>query len=220
MARQRVLVLRWVVAKRRPDVTGRLLAEAETARHEAGRALHREVAPLLAAAILELHLAGEPAPRALEILDRSVKALREIELGLRPPLLDEAGLGPSLRWLGERTRAQVMLPDGLPRLPAALEWQLYLGIEGLLRRGLRPGTARLSLDPGKPPRLRVSGRPGKHGTFALAALRARLRGTAPVSVARKPAGSLTVSVALQKPARPPRTFLAMTAKIERRRGGR
>jgi hypothetical protein len=210
-------VLPSVVAKRRPPVTARLLAEAESERHQAGRALHRDVAPLLAAAILELHLGG--TPRALEILDRGVKALREIELGLRPPLLDEAGLGPPLRWLGERAGAKVLLPDSLPRLPAERERQLYLGLERLIRQGLRPGTARISLTAGKPPRLRVAGKPARDGDFALAALRARLRGTITVGVART-AGSLSVSVPLQKPARPPRIFPAMVGKVAGRGKGR
>jgi hypothetical protein len=215
VARRRVLP--WVVAKSRPDVTGRLLDQAESARRQAGRALHREVAPLLAAAILELHLQGEAPARALEVLDRSVKALREIELGLRPPLLDEAGLGPPLRWLGERAGAQVTLPDRMPRLPVALEWQLYLGLERLLRQGLRPGSARLSVTAGKPPTLLVEGKPAREAEFAVAALRTRLRGTVGITV-RHPEAGLSLTVRLQNRARHPRTFPAMAAKNAR--GGR
>jgi len=165
-----------------------MLAENEAGQRRAGHALHRDVSPGLAAAILELNLLlreppaalAEAAPaslaRALGALAGSVAAARTIELSLRPPLLEEAGLGPPLRWLAEQEGASVELPERLPRLAGDLEWQLYQAVATLLRQGLRgKRTITVSL---RPLTLRLSGVRTRHHALALAAARARLAGRA------------------------------------------
>jgi hypothetical protein len=167
-----------------------MLGESEGAQGRAGRALHRDVAPGLSAAILELNLLQrEPASalalatpvaleRALSALAGSVAALRTIELSLRPPLLEEAGLGPPLRWLADREGAAVTMPERLPRLDRALEWQLFQAVATLVRRGLR-GRRRIFVS-GRPLLVRLEGRPTARLPRALAEARVRLAGRARV----------------------------------------
>jgi hypothetical protein len=178
------------VAKPRPPLAW-LLEEAEGAQRAAGRALHRQVASSLSAAILQLHLlAREPPqalaaaaatalPRALAVLEAGAQSLREIELGLRPPLLDEGGLATPLRWLAEREGVALAMPPRLPRLGAEREWQVYRGIELLVRRGVR-GLRRIEIDGDLV--VRISGKPTPDFARTTAALRARLPGA--VSVRR------------------------------------
>jgi hypothetical protein len=168
-------------------VAPRLLETSDRERLLAGRALHRDVAPGLSAALLQLELLqreepaelAQAAPAALErtvaALRNSANALRAIELSLRPPLLEEAGLGPPLRWLADQEGLTAELPR-IPRLAPALEWQLFQAAATLLRQGLR-GRRRLSAS--VPPLvLRLQGRPTAALPAALAEARARLAGRA------------------------------------------
>jgi hypothetical protein len=173
-----------------------MLARSEDEQRRAGRALHRDVSPGLSAAILELNLLlreppealGPAAPpaleRALAALAGSVSALRTIELSLRPPLLEEAGLGAPLRWLADQESVTLELAGELPRLAPALEWQLFASVAGLVRQGLR-GKRRIVVESGRPLCLRVGGAPTRQWPSAIAAARARLGPHARV-VARGP----------------------------------
>jgi hypothetical protein len=167
-----------------------MLAENEASQRAAGRALHRDVAPGLSAAILELNLLlreppaalAEAAPaslaRALGALAGSVAAARTIELSLRPPLLEEAGLGPPLRWLADQEGASVELPEKVPRLSGALEWQLFQAVAALIRQGLR-GKRTITVI-ARPFTVRLTGTRTRHHPTALAAARARLTGQAQI----------------------------------------
>jgi len=169
----------------------RLLAQSESGQRHAGRALHRDVAPGISAAILELNLLlreppavlADAAPaaltRALGALDRSAAALRTVELSLRPPLLDEVGLGPPLRWLASQESAIVEIPERLPRLPAELEWQMFAAIAALVRRGLR-GKRAIFVASTRPLTVVLRGARARAYPASLAAARARLAGQAQV----------------------------------------
>jgi len=181
---------RQITTKRSLAPGVRLLASSEGAQRSAGRALHRDVAAGLSAAILELGLLQREAPealaqaappaleRALGALQSSAAALRAVELSLRPPLLDEAGLGPPLRWLADDEGVTLTLPASLPRLRPALEWQLFQALAALLRRGLR-GLRRLDVT-GPPLVLRLYGRPTPALPATVAEARTRLAGQATV----------------------------------------
>lgn len=189
-----------------------MLAESEDGQRRAGRALHRDVSPGLSAAILELNLLLREPPaalaraapaaltRSLAALAASVAALRSIELSLRPPLLEEAGLGPPLRWLADQQGVVLTLPETLPRLSPAVEWQLFATLAGLVTSGLR-GRKRIVVESEGPLTFRISGTRTRAWPQALAAARARLAGLARVLTARD---QLTISFRSRRT--PPRTF--------------
>jgi hypothetical protein len=196
-------------------VEARMLAESEAGQRRAGHALHRDVSPGLAAAILELNLLLREPPgalaeatpaavaRALGALAASVAAARAVELSLRPPLLEEAGLGPPLRWLADQEGAGVELPDTVPRLPAALEWQLYQSVATLLRQGLR-GKRTIAVA-ARPFTVRLTGARTRRHAEALAAARARL-GHAQVQASAKEIRLLPRAAGFRSRRTPPRTF--------------
>jgi signal transduction histidine kinase len=114
-----------------------------TAREEERRRLRRELHDGVGAALAGLRLQLDAAhelvsdPRPRRILDaaragasEAVGDVRRITEDLRPPALDELGLGGSLRALGERSctpslEVRVEVPAELPGLPAAAEVAIY-----------------------------------------------------------------------------------------------
>jgi hypothetical protein len=171
----------------------RMLAASEAEKRGAGRALHSDVSPGISAAILELNLLLREPPaalaqvvpasveRTLRALAESASALRTIELTLRPPLLDELGLGAPLRWMADRSRVALQLPETLPRLAPELEWQLFQSITTLVRQGLR-GRRTVAIEGGKTLVLRIGGTPARGWPLAVADARIRLAGAARLSI--------------------------------------
>jgi signal transduction histidine kinase len=84
---------------------GRLEAAKEEERRFLAHELHDELGQSLTALKLRLQLDGrappltphETAPQALALIDQLIARVRQISVDLRPPLLDEVGLGPALR---------------------------------------------------------------------------------------------------------------------------
>jgi signal transduction histidine kinase len=84
----------------------RLEEVRESERRHLARELHDEIGQALTAAkintvMLRSAIPSELAPRLNEnaaILDRLLQQTRQISLDLRPPLLDDLGLVPALRW--------------------------------------------------------------------------------------------------------------------------
>lgn len=93
-----------VVSRRRDQV------EEEERRHLA-RELHDQIGQALTAAKIDLQSAQQSEDRnilrghlneAISVLDQILEQAREISLDLRPPLLDDLGLAPALRWVLDR----------------------------------------------------------------------------------------------------------------------
>jgi PAS domain S-box-containing protein len=85
----------------------RLLHIQEEERRHLARELHDEIGQTLTAAKLNLKIIGPDMPAkvtgrledSIQLLDRLLVQVRELSLDLRPPVLDELGLVPALRWL-------------------------------------------------------------------------------------------------------------------------
>jgi PAS domain S-box-containing protein len=79
----------------------------EEERRHLARELHDEIGQTLTAAKINLKIIAPDVPPqsisrlddSIELLDRLLRQVRELSLDLRPPLLDELGLVPTLRWL-------------------------------------------------------------------------------------------------------------------------
>jgi two-component system sensor histidine kinase UhpB len=110
----------------------RLLEVQEEERRHLARELHDEIGQALTAAKLNLKIIAPSVPPAIagrledsaQILDRLLMQVRELSLDLRPPLLDDLGLVPALRWLADqqarRTGLRITLAfnvDGLEMDP-------------------------------------------------------------------------------------------------------
>ncbi|MEY2562219.1 MAG: hypothetical protein QOH88_412 [Verrucomicrobiota bacterium] len=79
----------------------------EEERRHLARELHDEIGQNLTAAKINLNIIARDVPAhatgrlddSIQLLDALLLQVRQISLGLRPPLLDELGLVPTLRWL-------------------------------------------------------------------------------------------------------------------------
>jgi signal transduction histidine kinase len=88
----------------------RLFQVQEDEKRHLARELHDQIGQTLTAAKLNLKIIAPDAPPAIagrlgdsiQILDRLLQQVRELSLDLRPPLLDELGLAPALRWLADQ----------------------------------------------------------------------------------------------------------------------
>lgn len=89
----------------------RLLEIQESERRQVARELHDEIGQALTAAKITLQtLQRYPDPSAVDlrlddgiaVIDRALTQIRSISLELRPPLLDDLGLGAALRWFAEQ----------------------------------------------------------------------------------------------------------------------
>ena len=85
----------------------RLFQVQEDERRHLARELHDEIGQTLTAAKINLQIAAQDVPEkitgrlddSIHLLDRLLGQVRQLSLDLRPPLLDELGLVPALRWL-------------------------------------------------------------------------------------------------------------------------
>lgn len=117
------------------ELSQRLLSAHEEERRRIARELHDELGQSLAAVKLHLATLGEGLPEGqrreiLEIVDRAIDDTRSLAYSLRPPLLDDLGLLPSLRRLGEMVKTasglemHLNLEEG-KRLPRPVESLLF-----------------------------------------------------------------------------------------------
>jgi signal transduction histidine kinase len=93
----------------------RLFHVQEEERRHLARELHDEVGQALTATKLNLKIITPDVPASavgrlqdsIQLLDRLLGQVRQLSLDLRPPLLDQLGLVPTVRWLvdeqGQRT---------------------------------------------------------------------------------------------------------------------
>jgi signal transduction histidine kinase len=119
----------------------RLVSAREEERRRLRRDLHDGLGPALAgmamraeAAAALTHADPEEAARMLEELRREARDaladIRRLVYGLRPPALDELGLGGAIRQVAERMEPKALavdvdVPEELPDLPAAAEVAAY-----------------------------------------------------------------------------------------------
>jgi signal transduction histidine kinase len=137
-----------------------VLASQETERREVAHELHEQVAQALGAiqlglAAVERDLGSADTRPQIEFLRShladTLRALRDLAVGLRPPTLDQLGLVPALRGLVDRASArsgrEVLLEvDGLTdRLPADLETTVYRVVDEILGVLSGPATIRVTL---------------------------------------------------------------------------
>ncbi len=102
----------------------RLLEVQEEERRQLARELHDEIGQTLTAAKLNLKIVAPDVPPdvaariedSIQLLDRLLQQVRQLSLDLRPPLLDELGLVPALRWLvdeqARRARLRMIFTAG------------------------------------------------------------------------------------------------------------
>jgi signal transduction histidine kinase len=117
-ATTRVLAELQVAYERLGKLHGRLEAAKEEERRFLAHELHDELGQSLTALKLRLQLGpqalavppSEGTPQALALIDQLIARVRRISVDLRPPLLDEVGLGPALRLYLEGQAALSKVP--------------------------------------------------------------------------------------------------------------
>ncbi len=112
----------------------RLVKAQEQERKELSRELHDEIGQLLTGMRMELNSLGalRTAPRerfeqrmseTRDLIEQTIRTVRDLAMGLRPSMLDDIGLGPALEWLGRDFSRRSGIPaevrldgslDGLP----------------------------------------------------------------------------------------------------------
>ncbi len=125
-------------------LSAELLAAREAERRRIARHLHDELGQELAAA--RWAIAAGDQEGAERILARAVEAMRTLARELRPPLLDELGLGPALRALGERvsgaTALTVEVDAPEERFPPEVEVAAFRVVQEALENARRHSGAR------------------------------------------------------------------------------
>jgi signal transduction histidine kinase/streptogramin lyase len=138
------------------QLTTRLESAEEDERSRISRELHDELGQTLTAAKLNLQMlratiADSAAVRRLEdavnMMDGMIRQVRDIARGLRPPLLDEAGLVPAidhfLKSLAERsgTRIELDVAPGVARTPPGLRTTVFRLVQEAVGNALRHARA-------------------------------------------------------------------------------
>jgi signal transduction histidine kinase len=136
----------------------RLVLAREEERRRLRRDLHDDIGPTLAGLTMQLGTVqalvhGEPDAAAdrLGRLQASARealdTVRRVAHGLRPPALDDLGLGGALRQLADSLGLRARFPDDdPPRLPAAVEVAGYrIGAEALHNVVRHAGTAEVEV---------------------------------------------------------------------------
>jgi len=126
------------------ELSARLLTAQEGERRRIARRLHDELGQTLAAARWAV-AAGDRA-EADRLLGQAVEGMRTLARELRPPLLDELGLGPALRALGDQVASsggiavEVEVPAG--RFPPEVETAAFRVVQEALENARRHAEAR------------------------------------------------------------------------------
>lgn len=139
------------------QLTGRLESAKEEERSRISRELHDEFGQTLTAAKINLQMLREASPdpavaRRLEesvaMVDGMIRQARDIARGLRPPLLDEAGLVPALdhhlKSLAGRSGIGIEFEaaPGSERIPPALNTTVFRIVQEAVNNALRHARAK------------------------------------------------------------------------------
>jgi signal transduction histidine kinase len=157
-ATRRVLDELRLAYQRLGQLHGRLEAAKEEERRFLAHELHDELGQSLTALKLRLQLDSrtpriapdERTPQALTLIDQLIARVRKISVDLRPPLLDEVGLGPALRLYLEGQAALSNVPIQLDFMDAAegarlapdLEIACFRVVQESITNALRHASAR------------------------------------------------------------------------------
>ena len=140
-------------------LAGRVREAEESERRRLAGELHDDFGQRLTALRMKLQLSKLRPDQRTAAIDDSITMSEELlhdvrafAHGLRPPLLDEVGLGPALRALVEAhvdPEASLMtidVPERLPRLPAPIELAIYRVVQEAIANVVRHSRAtRLSV---------------------------------------------------------------------------
>jgi signal transduction histidine kinase len=145
-----------VSAERLHHLSGQLLQAQETERRRIAHELHDEIGQSLTAAIIHMQMVEQKPEaaafdadlsQAVALLNATLQQVRAMSLELRPPMLDDLGLVPALKWhldrVGLRSGLRIQLTArGLPaRLPADLETVCYRVVQESLTNIVRHAKA-------------------------------------------------------------------------------
>jgi PAS domain S-box-containing protein len=123
------------------ELSGRLLKMQDEERRRLGRELHDTVGQYLSAAKMSLDgLASEERfdehqtkdlAESIQLIERSIREVRTLSYLLYPPMLEETGLSPAIRWhlegFSKRSAIQTTyeVPEDVGRLPQDVELALF-----------------------------------------------------------------------------------------------
>ena len=136
-------------------LSARIVQQHEEERRRLSLELHDQTAQVWAAVKMQLGLLREGAPaemsvrldRTLGLVDRGIQSIRSVTTTLRPPLLDDLGLGPALRALVESFAAQsslrvtLELPDEIPGVAPDAALALFRAVQEALSNVVRHSSA-------------------------------------------------------------------------------
>ena len=113
--------------ERLEGVSRRLVEVQETERRALARELHDEVGGILACLKLQLSDAAALPAEVHSLVGQLSSRVRDLSMDLRPPMLDDMGLVPTLVWHFERYQTQTGIhvgfrpPESVGRLPPPVE---------------------------------------------------------------------------------------------------
>lgn len=126
--------------RRVSDLSKRITQQVETERRNIARELHDETTQNLAALLILEEMIGKAATpeersrtieEAKQLTRLTLEGVRRLSIGLRPPILDDAGVPGALKWYVEEVlgnllpRVQLDLDTSLGRLTPVAELALY-----------------------------------------------------------------------------------------------
>lgn len=132
-----------------------IVEQHEEERRRVSLELHDQTAQVWAAVKMQLGLLREGAPaelsprfdRTLDLVDTGIQSIRSVTTNLRPPLLDDLGLGPALRALVETFEDQsnldvaLHLPSDMPPVAPEAALALFRAVQEALSNVARHSSA-------------------------------------------------------------------------------
>lgn len=134
----------------------RLLEVQETERRKLARDVHDELGQALTAVKITVQSAQMQLPdrsvlqAAVDLTDRAIQQTRALSLALRPPLLDDLGLVPALRWLADQQSQQAgrriaVHAEDLGATPPAIDTACFRLAQEAITNALRHSRGDISI---------------------------------------------------------------------------